>query len=102
MLRNLFATAASIHELAHNLGLCPESEREVYSRLYGNPFRQWLNSDVPIAGKPFRELTLDMFRKNQLAHGRMIFGRQSCRASQSNCPSVEHSRGSGRDSPAEK
>lgn len=73
LLRNLFAIAGSTYEFAHKFGLCPEGEREIYSRQ--NPvFRQWLASDVPLAGRLFRELSIDIFKKNRLARGEMIVG----------------------------
>ncbi len=53
---------AATYRVAEYRGLAAESERDRYARMYP-AFRQWLDSDVAIAGRLFRELALDLFKK---------------------------------------
>lgn len=73
LLRNVFMTMTSTYRIAEYCGLCPESERDRYARMYP-AFRRWLDSDVPIAGRLFRELAVDLFKKNLLVRGQMTVG----------------------------
>ncbi len=75
LLENLFAAMASLYRVGDFLGLCPESERDHYARLYPS-FRRWLDSEVPIAGRLFRELAVDIFKKNLLYRGQMQVGKE--------------------------
>jgi poly(3-hydroxyalkanoate) synthetase len=54
--------------LSNYVGLDRFNERERYAKTFPR-FRYWLASEVPIACALFRELTLDIFRKNSLARG---------------------------------
>jgi polyhydroxyalkanoate synthase subunit PhaC len=75
LLENLFGAMTSLYRVGDFLGLCPESERDHYARLYP-AFRRWLDSEVPIAGRLFRELTVDIFKKNLLYRGEMRVGKE--------------------------
>jgi poly[(R)-3-hydroxyalkanoate] polymerase subunit PhaC len=50
------------------MGLERFNERERYTKAFPT-FRYWLEGEVPIAGALFRELTIDVYRKNSLARG---------------------------------
>jgi len=54
--------------LNKHMGLERFNEPERYTKAFPT-FRSWLESEVPIAGALFRELTTDVYRKNSLAHG---------------------------------
>src|SRR6266446_6651777 len=49
------------------------NERERYAKAFP-AFRYWLESEVPIAGALFRELTTEIYKKNSLANGRFKVG----------------------------
>jgi polyhydroxyalkanoate synthase subunit PhaC len=76
LLESLFAAIASLYRVGNLLGVYPESERDHYARLYP-AFRRWLDSEVPIAGRLFRELAVDIFKKNLLCRGRMLVGAET-------------------------
>jgi polyhydroxyalkanoate synthase subunit PhaC len=59
--------------LGRYMGLEQFNERDRYARAYP-AFRSWLDSEVPIAGALFRELTIEVFRKNSLARGNFKIG----------------------------
>jgi polyhydroxyalkanoate synthase subunit PhaC len=75
LLENLFGAMTSLSRMGDLLGLCPESERDHYARLYP-AFRRWLDSEVPIAGRLFRELAVDIFKKNLLYRGEIRIGKE--------------------------
>jgi polyhydroxyalkanoate synthase len=72
-LQNVFAGLSVSYRLGQYFGLCQESERDRYAKL-SPAFRDWLASDVPLAGRLFRELVVDVFKKNLLARGQMTVG----------------------------
>jgi len=76
LLESLFAATASLYRVGDLLGICPESERDHYARSYP-AFRRWLDSEVPIAGRLFRELAVDIFKKNLLCRGEMLVGKET-------------------------
>jgi polyhydroxyalkanoate synthase len=71
LLKNLFATMTVIHWVGQWFGLYPENEAERYAMMFP-ALRRWLQSDVPIAGRLFHELAVDVFKKNLLARGAMM------------------------------
>ena len=73
LLQNVFAGLSATYRFGQYLGLCQESERDRYAKL-SPAFRDWLGSDVPLAGRLFRELVIDVFKKNLLARGQMTLG----------------------------
>lgn len=70
LLESFFAAVASLYGVGELLGVCAESERDHYAKLYP-AFRRWLDSEVPIAGRLFRELEIDIFKRNLLYRGEM-------------------------------
>jgi polyhydroxyalkanoate synthase len=73
LLQSVFAGLSATYRLGQYFGLCQESERDRYAKL-SPAFREWLSSDVPLAGQLFRELVVDVFKKNLLARGQMTVG----------------------------
>ncbi len=73
LLQNVFAGLSASYRLGQYFGLCQESERDRYAKL-SPAFRDWLASDVPLAGRLLRELVVDVFKKNLLARGQMTVG----------------------------
>jgi polyhydroxyalkanoate synthase len=64
------------HALNKFVGLYRNKDRDGYGEMF-NRFEQWMNSDVPLAGKIFRETVEELFQKNALVHERFhINGRQ--------------------------
>jgi polyhydroxyalkanoate synthase subunit PhaC len=49
-------------------------------------FERWMNSDVPLAGQIFRELTRDLFQHNLLAQGQLQVGGQTVDLQRITCP----------------
>jgi polyhydroxyalkanoate synthase len=54
-------------------GLDRNKDRQSYEELFAL-FEQWMNSDVPLAGQIFREVTQQIFQQNLLAQGRLQVG----------------------------
>ena len=73
LLQNVFAGLSVTYRFGQYLGLCQESERDRYAK-QSPAFRNWLASDVPLAGRLFRELVVDVFKKNLLVRGQMTVG----------------------------
>ncbi len=64
------------HALDKYVGLYRNAERDGYAEMF-DLFERWMSSDVPLAGRIFREMTGDIFKRNLLAKGElMIAGRQ--------------------------
>jgi polyhydroxyalkanoate synthase len=73
LLQSVFAALSASYRFSQYFGLCKESERDRYAKL-SPAFRDWLASDVPLAGRLFRELVVDVFKKNLLVRGQMTVG----------------------------
>lgn len=73
LLQNVFAGLSATYRLGQYFGLWPESERDRYAKR-SRAFRDWLTTDVPLAGRLFRELVVDVFKKNLLVRGQMTVG----------------------------
>jgi len=58
------------HALDKYVGLYRNAERDGYAEMF-DLFERWMSSDVPLAGKIFREMTGDIFKRNLLAKGEM-------------------------------
>ena len=63
------------HALDKYVGLYRNKDKEGYAEMF-ELFEQWMNSDVPLAGQIFREMTEDLFRKNLLIQDRFQVGGQ--------------------------
>jgi polyhydroxyalkanoate synthase len=61
------------HALDKYMGLYRNQDKEGYAEMFAL-FERWMNSDVPLAGQIFRELTQDLFLQNLLAQNRLRVG----------------------------
>jgi polyhydroxyalkanoate synthase len=73
------------HALNKHVGLHRNKDREGYAEMF-NRFEQWMNSDVPMAGQIFREVTKDIFQQNLLARGHLEVGGQRVNLKNIRCP----------------
>jgi len=73
------------HTLDKHIGLHRHKEREGYAEMF-ELFERWMNSDVPLAGQIFRELTRDLLQHNLLAQGRFQVGGQTVDLQRITCP----------------
>jgi polyhydroxyalkanoate synthase len=65
-----FSLMAPVHHLLHkHVGLHRNKDREEYAAMF-EQCERWMNSDVPMAGQMFREVSTDIFQRNLLAQGR--------------------------------
>ena len=64
------------HAIDKYVGLYRNADRDGYAEMF-ELFERWMSSDVPLAGKIFREMTGDIFKRNLLAKGELLIeGRQ--------------------------
>lgn len=85
LLSAFFSSATPMQRmLGKYMGLERFNEREQYARVPA--FRQWLDTDVPIAGALFRQLVIDIFRKNLLACGGLKVGSEVVDLKRIRCP----------------
>jgi polyhydroxyalkanoate synthase subunit PhaC len=73
------------HALDKYVGLYRHQEREGYAEMF-ELFERWMNSDVPLAGQIFRELTRDLLQHNLLAQGQFRVGGQTVDLRRITCP----------------
>jgi polyhydroxyalkanoate synthase subunit PhaC len=73
------------HALDKYVGLYRNKEREGYTEMF-ELFEQWMNSDVPLAGQIFREMTQEVFRKNLVVKGQFQVGGQRVNLQDITCP----------------
>jgi len=73
------------HALDKHVGLYRNKEREGYTEMF-ELFERWMNSDVPLAGQLFRELTRDLLQNNLLTQGRFQVGGQTVDLRHITCP----------------
>jgi len=76
MVNMSFTAMSPIHHAFDKyVGLYRNAERDGYADMF-DLFERWMSSDVALAGKIFREMTGDIFKRNLLAKGEMqIAGR---------------------------
>src|ERR1700722_14368216 len=73
-IRGLFtATAVVHHAIDKYVALYRNKEKQDYAEFF-DLFEQWMASDVPLAGRIFREVTRDIFQKNLLKKGEFSVG----------------------------
>lgn len=73
------------HVLNKHVGLYRNKERAGYAEMFER-FERWMNSDVPLAGQLFREVSTHVFQQNQLAQGRLRVGGQGVNLKHVTCP----------------
>jgi len=86
MVQSLFTLMAPTHHAIDKyVGLYRNAEREGYAEQF-DVFERWMNSDVALAGRIFRELTGGIFRRNQLARNEFEVGGRKVDVGQIRCP----------------
>jgi len=73
------------HAFDKYVGLYRNAERDGYADMF-DLFERWMSSDVPLAGKIFREMTGDIFKRNLLAKGEMKIAGRPVDLQNINCP----------------
>src|SRR5262245_27878714 len=61
------------HGLDKYMGLYRHRDKKGYAEMF-TLFERWMNSDVPLAGRIFREVTQDIFQQNRLRQNRLRVG----------------------------
>jgi polyhydroxyalkanoate synthase len=81
-----FSAMSPVHHfLNKHVGLYRNRDRAGYAATFAL-FERWMNSDVPLAGQIFREVTTDIFRNNLLAQGKLSVGSQLVNLKKIRCP----------------
>lgn len=79
------AMAPAHHAIGKYVGLYRNSEREGFAESF-ELFERWMNSDVALAGRIFKETTGGIFRRNQLARGEFEVGGRKAAPARIECP----------------
>lgn len=81
-----FNSLAPLHHLFDKyVGLYRSRDREGFAETF-NLFEKWMNSDVPMAGQIFREMTIDLGQNNRLAKGEFEVGGRLVDLKRITCP----------------
>jgi polyhydroxyalkanoate synthase len=81
-----FLTMAPIHHAFDKyVGLYRNAERGGYAEMF-DLFERWMFSDVPLAGAIYRELVIDLFKRNALVKGEFKLGGKPVDLQQVVCP----------------
>ena len=73
------------HTLDKYMGLYRNQDKEGYAKMF-TLFERWMNSDVPLAGRIFCEVTQDVFQQNLLMQNRMRVGGEVVDLRRITCP----------------
>ena len=73
------------HGIDKYMGLYRNAEKEGYAEFF-DLFERWMNSDVPLAGQLFREVTHDVFQQNLLQQNQLQVGNTMVDMRQITCP----------------
>ncbi|HZP45856.1 MAG TPA: alpha/beta fold hydrolase [Candidatus Binataceae bacterium] len=82
---NFLSMAPVHHGLDKYVGLYRNAQRDGYAEMF-ELFERWMMSDVPIAGRLFRQLVIDLFKRNALARGEFRLGGQKVDLRRVSCP----------------
>lgn len=86
MVQTLFtAMAPAHHAIGKYMGLYRNQERAGYADSF-ELFERWMNSDVPLAGRIFEEITRRIFKRNELARGKFEIGGNRVALERITCP----------------
>jgi polyhydroxyalkanoate synthase len=81
-----FTAMAPVHHAFDKyVGLYRNAERDGYADTF-ELFERWMQSDVPLAGQIFKELTSDIFKRNLLAKGEFKVGERLVDLRKITCP----------------
>jgi polyhydroxyalkanoate synthase len=73
------------HALDKYVGLYRNKQSKGYSEMF-ELFERWMNNDVPLAGQIFRELAIDISKKNLLAQSKFVAGGRRVELKNITCP----------------
>ncbi|MSQ47203.1 MAG: alpha/beta fold hydrolase [Deltaproteobacteria bacterium] len=86
IMKMAFSAMSPVHHLLNkHVGLYRNRERPGFADTFAL-FERWMNSDVPLAGQIFREVTTDIFRGNLLTQGKLMVGGQRVDLKNIRCP----------------
>jgi poly[(R)-3-hydroxyalkanoate] polymerase subunit PhaC len=86
MVQSFFtAMAPAHHAIDKYVGLYRNSERDGYAEQF-DLFERWMNSDVALAGRIFREMAGDISKRNLLARGEFEVGGRKVEIAGIKCP----------------
>lgn len=81
-----FTAMAPVHHgLDKYASLYRNQDKDGYAEMF-TLFERWMNSDVPLAGRIFREMTQDIFQKNLLRQNRLCVGGEVVDLRRITCP----------------
>jgi polyhydroxyalkanoate synthase len=86
LIKTAFTGMAPVHHaLDKYMGLYRNQHREGYAEMFALCER-WMNSDVPLAGRIFHEVTQDIFQQNLLRQNRLCVGGEAVDLRRITCP----------------
>jgi len=81
-----FTSMAPIHHaLDKYVGLYRNKQTPGYSKMF-DLFEHWMSNEVPLAGRIFRELIVDVFKKNLLPQSQFVAGGRKVELKNITCP----------------
>lgn len=81
-----FTAMAPVHHAFDKyVGRYRNAERDGYAEMF-ELFEHWMQSDVPLAGRIFKEMTGDLFKRNLLVKGEFKVGDRLVDLGQIDCP----------------
>jgi len=85
MVQSFFSAMAPVHHAIDKyVGLYRNAERDGFADQF-DLFERWMNSDVAMAGRIFREMSGDIFKRNKFARGEFEVGGRKARPEQIRC-----------------
>jgi len=85
-IKTAFTGMAPVHHaLDKYMALYRNQDKEGYAEMFVL-FERWMNSDVPLAGRIFREVTQDIFQQNLLRHNRFRVEGETVDLQRITCP----------------
>jgi polyhydroxyalkanoate synthase len=86
MVQSFFSAMAPVHHAIDKyVGMYRNAARDGYAEQF-DLFERWMNSDVALAGRIFREVSGDIFKRNKLARGEFEVGGRKVEVEQIKCP----------------
>lgn len=86
LVKTAFTAMSPVHHgIDKYMGLYRNADKEGYAEFF-DLFERWMNSDVPLAGQIFREVTHDVFQQNQLRHNQLRVGGETVDLKKITCP----------------
>jgi polyhydroxyalkanoate synthase len=73
------------HAIDKYVGLYRNADRHGYAEMF-DLFERWMNSDVPLAGRIYRETVTELFKRNALARGEFAVGGRKVDPQLVTCP----------------